>query len=107
MSPVRKYKCTYTDIRLTYNSDIEVAVLFITLDMIETLVDPENGTEDAPFEYLCCRQWPATTIRVSAANGLLAVARSPDILSFYDLETEEKSTIKLGALPVSQMPVSK
>jgi hypothetical protein len=75
--------------------------------MMETLADPDNGAEAAPFEYLCCRRWPASTIRVSTANGLLAVARSPDTLSFYDLETEEKSTIKLGALPVSQMRVSK
>lgn len=74
--------------------------------MIEALADPEIGSEEAPFEYLCCRQWNACTIRVSTANGLLAVARSPDILGFYDLETNEKSTIKLPHLPFSQMIVS-
>ncbi|KIM32460.1 hypothetical protein M408DRAFT_327018 [Serendipita vermifera MAFF 305830] len=83
--------------------DVEVSVLFISLDMIEALADPEHTTEDAPFEYLCCRRWKSCTIRVCTANGLLAVARSPDTLSFYDLESEEKSTIKLPHLPLSQM----
>jgi len=83
-----------------------VAVLFITLERMEALADPDNGIKEAPFKYLCCRRWKSSTIRVSTANGLLAVARSPDTLSFYDLENEQKSTIRLGQLPLSQMPVS-
>jgi hypothetical protein len=85
---------------------MEVAVIFITLKMIEKLSDPGNNNTEPPFEYLACRQWKATTCRFSTANNILAIARAPDTLTFYNLEDGKKSVITLPPLPQSLMPVS-
>jgi hypothetical protein len=88
--------------------NVEVSVLFISLSKIEQLADPTKKKDDGlPFEFLCRRQWNASYCEVSTEDGVLSVARSPNTLAFYNLETGEKSQIILPPLPTSQMPVSK
>lgn len=89
------------------NRNVEVSVLFIPLRRIEMLADPKSKESEIPFEFLCRRQWNTSCCRVSTEDGVLSVARSPNTLSFYNLETGQKSMMTLPPLPGSLMPVSK
>ncbi|PVG01857.1 hypothetical protein CPB86DRAFT_698689 [Serendipita vermifera] len=88
----------------TTSPGIEVSVIFITLEMIETLSDPNHKNDKPPFEFLACRRWKPTTCRVSTANNILTIARAPNALNFYNLEDGRKSVIRLAPLPQSLMP---
>lgn len=72
------------------------------------LGDPETSANaPAPFEVLYREKWQSSTIRVSTANSILAVGRSPGTVEFFHLDVPgEKSAITLPPLPHSAMRVS-
>ncbi|KAG8827947.1 hypothetical protein FRC19_011095 [Serendipita sp. 401] len=88
----------------TQSRGTETVVVFIPLETIESLGDPNYVQTDSPWEVLCSRQWKASHVCVSMANNVLAVGISPNTLSFYNLEDGRKSSSKLAPLPHSAMP---
>lgn len=72
---------------------------------LELLSDPETAPNaPPPFELLCRENCESSDIIVSTANSILAIARSPCTIDFFNLNVpDEKSSITLPLLPHSAM----